>query len=133
MEVECREGGSTSGGKTEKRVPRSIRFSDLEWERIETFAEERGLAAAEFVRFAALAAVGEGVPSGSAAGHLDPLIERTFRYAYMMATKMRAEMLSQGRGEELEALIADARKLQDDLLQPPRGDVSSEEHGGASA
>ena len=120
-------------GRTEKRTPRSIRFQDPEWERIEAFAEERGLAAAEFVRFAALAAIGEGAASGCAAGRLDPLIERTFRYAYIMATKMRAEMLSQGRGEELEALIADARKLQDDLLRPARADRSSEEQGGASA
>lgn len=103
-------------GRTEKRTPRSIRFHDLEWEHIETFAEERGLAAAEFVRFAALAAMGDGAPSGNASGRLDPLIERTFRYAYMMATKMRAEMHAQGRGEELEELIADARELQDDLL-----------------
>ena len=120
-------------GRTEKRTPRSIRFHDLEWERIETFAEERGLAAAEFVRFAALAAIGEGAPGGSESGSLDPLIERTFRYAYMMATKMRAEMLSQGRGEELEALIGDARGLQDDLLQLTRADGSLEEHDGASA
>ncbi len=103
-------------GRTEKRTPRSIRFHDLEWERIEKFAEERGLSPAEFVRFVALAAIGEGAPSGSVSGRLDPLIERTFRYAYMMATKMRAEMHSQGRDEELEALIADARELQDDLL-----------------
>ena len=34
----------------------------------------------------------------------------------MMATKMRDEMLAAGRDEELEALIADARALQDEVL-----------------
>ena len=49
-------------------------------------------------------------------GHLSPLIERTFRYSYMMATNMREEMHAAGRGEEMEALIRGARGLQDQLL-----------------
>ena len=53
-------------GKAEKRTPRSIRFYDPEWERIEAFAERRGLAAAEFVRFAALAAIEDGAADGGA-------------------------------------------------------------------
>ena len=122
----------SDSGRTEKRTPRSIRFHEPEWERIETFAEERGLAAAEFVRFAALAAIGEGAPGDGAPGRLTPLIERTFRYAYMMATKMRAEMLAEGRGEELDALIADARELQDDLLELTLADGSVEERSGTS-
>lgn len=100
--------------KAEKRTPRSIRFHDPEWERIKAFAEERGLAAAEFVRFAALAVVEDGPGAGN--GRLAPLVERTFRYAYMVATNMRAEMLAAGRGEELEALIAEARALQGEVL-----------------
>jgi len=121
------ERAPADGGKAEKRSPRSIRFHDPEWERIEAFAETRGLAAAEFVRFAALAAIGEGAPGSGAPRRLNPLMERTFRYAYMMATKMRAEMLAEGRGEELEALIAAARELQDELLELSRGDGSGEE------
>ena len=133
MEVKQPEGTSADAGKSEKRTPRSIRFHDPEWERIETFAEGRGLAAAEFVRFAALAAIGEGALGGGAPRHLTPLIERAFRYAYMMATKMRAEMLAAGRGEELEAQIADARALQDDLLEIKRAEGSVEERGGTSS
>ena len=107
------------GGKTEKRTPRSIRFHDPEWERIEAFAETRGLAAAEFVRFAALAAIGDG--SGEPLppdprDRLAPLIERTFRYSYMIATRMRDEMCEAGRDEELTALVEAARALQNDLL-----------------
>ena len=46
------ESAQAHAGKTGKRPPRSIRFYDSEWERIETFAEQRGLTATEFVRFA---------------------------------------------------------------------------------
>ena len=103
--------------RAEKRSPRSIRFYDPEWERIEAFAEDRGLAAAEFVRFAALAAIGEGSAATGIEDRLTPLIERTFRYAYMVATNMRDEMLAAGRDEELETLIGEARALQDELLE----------------
>ena len=51
---------AVEAGKEEKRVPHSIRFLDTEWERIKAFAEERGLVAPEFIRFAVLAAIGEG-------------------------------------------------------------------------
>ena len=102
--------------KAEKRTPRTIRFHDPEWARIEAFAEERGLSAAEFVRFAALAAVGDGPPAPGAADRLAPLIERTFRYGHVMATRMRGDMLAAGQGETLEALVRDARALQDELL-----------------
>ena len=47
---------------------------------------------------------------------LAPLIERTFRYSYMMATKMREDMRGAGRGEELEALVRAARGLQEELV-----------------
>ena len=103
-------------GKVEKRTPRSIRFYEPEWERIEGFAEKRGVAAAEFVRFAALDAIEGGASADEDGDRLAPLIERTFRYSYMMATKMRDEMCGAGRGEELEALVQAARGLQDELL-----------------
>ena len=110
---------AVGAGKTEKRAPHSIRFFDLEWARIEAFAEQRGLAPAEFVRFTALTALAEG--SGRPGARLDPIIERTFRYAYMMATRMRDEMLAAGRGEEVEVLIGEARSLQDELLNDVPG------------
>ena len=44
-------------GKVGKRTPRSVRFHDPEWERIEAFAEKRGMAAAECVRVARLDAI----------------------------------------------------------------------------
>ena len=40
-----------------------------------------------------------------------PLIEMTLRATWIMATKMRGEMLDAGRGEELDELVAAARAL----------------------
>ena len=112
----CRAGATADAAKGEKRTPRSIRFHDPEWERIEAFAEARGVSAAGFVRFAALAAVEDGATAGGVEGLLAPLVERTFRDAHVVATKMRAEMLAEGRDDELETLIGDARALQNELL-----------------
>lgn len=115
-------GGSKSGtapagaGRSERRNPHSIRFLDPEWERIEAFAGERGLTGPEFVRFAALAAIGDGPRAAGAADRLAPLIERTYRSCYMMATKLRDEMIAEGRGDEMEALIEAARAAQRELL-----------------
>ena len=99
------------------------------WNRIQAFAEERGLAPAEFVRFATLAALADESGSGLPGGRLVPLIERTFSLSYMLATKMRGEMLDGGRAEELEALIGAARGMQDELLNGVSG---SESHGKGS-
>ena len=119
MEIEIPDRESVGTGKTERRVPRSIRFSDEEWGRIEALAEERGVTAAELVRFVALSAVEDG--GDCPVGDLTPLIERMFRYTYIMATEMREEMIEAGRGEELEKLIETARRLQEDLVGKPVG------------
>lgn len=113
MSQENTDVQAVEAGKAETRTPHSIRFLDPEWDRIKAFAEDRGLAPPEFVRFAALAAIEDG--AGDLAGRLAPLIERTFRATYMLASRMRDEMLDAGRGEELDALIRTARELQDEL------------------
>lgn len=45
------------------RTPRAIRFSDPEWERVETAAKRRGITPAQFVRDAVLAATESQVGS----------------------------------------------------------------------
>jgi len=105
-------------GRAEKRSPHSIRFLDPEWRRIEAFAEARGLAPAEFVRFATLAAMADGADP---VDRLAPLIERTFRAAYILSTRLRDEMLEAGKDEELKALVDTARALQDELLNGAPG------------
>lgn len=101
-----------STGTGAKRSPHTIRFLDPEWERIEKFAEARGLAPAEYVRFATLSAMAD---NGTSLARLAPIIEQTFRGTYMVASKMRYEMLDAGQDEKLDALVADARKVQQKL------------------
>ncbi len=96
-----------------RRRSRSVRFHDREWERIEAFAEARGLTGSEFVRYAALAAAED---RGEATARLAPLIETTFRATHILATKMRDDMLDAGRRAELDELVQAARALQDKLL-----------------
>ena len=40
-----------------------------------------------------------------------------FRYTWFLATEKRDAMISEGREDELEALVAEARVLQDSLLR----------------
>ena len=110
------DNAPADAGRAEKRTPHSIRFLDPEWDRIEAFAEKRGLTGPEFVRFAALAAMEDGPPAIVARERLAPLIEMTFRATYILATKMRDEMLDAGRKDELDELVAAARGLQDEIL-----------------
>ena len=77
-----------------KRLPHSIRFFDSEWDRIVVFVEDRGLAPAEFVRFATLAAVADG--AAISAAKLAPLIVRTFRATHILVPRRRDEMLDAG-------------------------------------
>ena len=102
-------------GVAQKRGPHSIRFFDDEWTRIEAFAGDRGLAPAEFVRFAALAAIEDG--DDAPMGELGLLIERTFRFTYILATRKRDEMIEAGEKEALDDLIGAAYKVQDELLR----------------
>ena len=103
-------------GRAPKRTPRTIRFLDPEWRRIEAFAYRRGLTGPEFVRFAALAAMEEAPAAPGSCDRLVPLIERTFRYAHVLASAMRGRMLAAGREKELDELVVAARALQDELL-----------------
>ena len=100
--------------KKRKRSRHTIRFFGSEWQRVEAFAETRGLPAAEFVRFAALAMIAD---EGHSVARLAPLIEKTFRGTYILATRLRDQMLGAGEKEELDELVATARELQDRLLK----------------
>ena len=100
-----------------KRSPRSIRFSDREWERIETVAVQQGISAGELVRAGAIAAAADGLLLTGSDAPLAAQIERIFRYTHILATEMRGRMLMDGRDEELEELIRSARELQGELRE----------------
>ena len=120
MDTETPQTSPVEAGKVEKRNPHSIRFLDGEWDRIEAHADTRGLTGPEFVRFAALEALADG---GAAGDRLAPLVETTFRAVHIMVTKMRSDMLDEGREDELDELIEGARAQQDRLLgrEPAEG------------
>lgn len=92
------------------RRTRGIRFSDSEWEEVKAAAELHDVPAAEFVRTKILDAA-----RSPASASLTPLIERTFRYAYVLATHRHDELIREGRGEEMGKLAQEAQELQGQL------------------
>ena len=110
-------GGVSAGIADETRKTRGIRFTQSEWEEIKAAAEGHDVAAAEFVRMTCLdaARAGKEVDTQPGTADLAPLVERTYRYVYMLATLKRDELVSDGRGDEVEGLMATARKIQDGL------------------
>ena len=106
---------SHAGHKTpDQRAPRSIRFSDAEWEKVEQAARETGVSPATFARNAALRAA--AVPKVDPAGPLPPelmeLVKRIYRSTYFLSTLKRDELIRDGRGEELDQTVQAARKAQ---------------------
>ncbi len=99
------------------RRTRGIRFSDSEWEEVKAAAQNHDVPAAEFVREKILEIARSGSDPGTGAipASLAPLIERTFRYTWMLATHKRDELIREGRGEEIEKLAKAARESQDQL------------------
>ena len=106
-------------GKWGKQTPRTIRFFDRDWERIETFAVMRGMTVTELIRATVLTALGEEPALEDSGGRLAPQVEQMFRYTHILATALRNEMLKNGRGDEMEELIRSARELQSELSNPP--------------
>ena len=110
-------GGAGAGIADETRKTRGIRFTQSEWEEIKAAAEAHDLAAAEFVRMTCLdaARADKDVDTQPGATGIAPLVERTYRYVYMLATLKRDELVNNGRGDEVERLMATARQIQDAL------------------
>ena len=113
-----------SGDSEEQLLPsvrrnRGVRFSDSEWEEVKQAARTLGVTPAEFVRERILDLIHNSAAAESLAvpSNLAPLIERTFRYTCMLATRMRDEMADGGRTAELDQLINEARELQASLLK----------------
>ena len=108
---------NTAEKADDNRKTRSIRFSDSEWEEVKRAAAAHEMPAAEFVRerILALARATESVEAGAVAGSMAPLIERMFRYTWFLATEKRDAMVREGREDEVDKLIAEARAFQQSL------------------
>ena len=109
--------GSTAERSEDNRKTRSIRFSESEWEEVKRAAAAHEMPAAEFVRerILALARATESVEAVAVAGSMAPLIERMFRYTWFLATEKRDAMVREGREDEVDKLIAEARAFQETL------------------
>ena len=105
--------GKRDDNPSDARRPRSIRFSDSEWNLIEQTAARRGIPVGELVHSGAVAAaenrLGEPPPATLSTGHA-ALIEAIYRFVYVMVTLKRDELLDTGREKELEDLIVAARR-----------------------
>ncbi len=114
-ELDATKTSSNSPGRrTEPRTPRSIRFSNDEWTRIEKAAHARGMTSAELVRHAAVS-----LTSGKIGSNSPPIppeivaqIERIYRGVYLLSTLKRDELIREARQEECEQIRKDARDSQ---------------------
>ena len=99
------------------RRNRTIRFSDSEWEEVRRAAILHDTGPTEFVRdkILALARNAEIGVSSAVAPSLTPMIERMFRYTWFLATEKRDAMVREGREDEVDALVGEARALHDRL------------------
>ena len=111
------EGEVGTDRPEDARRNRTIRFSDSEWEEVRRAAMEHNTATTEFVRetILGLARNPESTVSGALAPSLVPMIERMFRYTWFLATEKRDAMVREGREDELDALVDEARALHDKL------------------
>ena len=110
-------GENTAEKSGDVRKTRGIRFSESEWEEVKRAAAAHEMPAAEFVRerILELARAPESAEAGPVAGSMAPLIERIFRYTWFLATAKRGELLREGREEEVDKLVAEARAFQQSL------------------
>ena len=101
-----------------KRTPKAIRFSDSEWKRIKTAATERGISIGGFIRDAALERVAtqSGAQSGSISPGIEELIKHTFRYAFILTSIKRDELVGERRQVVVDKAVERARAAQAELL-----------------
>ncbi len=114
-ELDATKTSSNSPGKrTEPRTPRSIRFSNDEWTRIEKAAHARGMTTAELVRHAAvsLATCKFAANLATFPPEIAAQIERIYRGVYLLSTLKRDELIREGHQDECERIAKDARESQ---------------------
>ena len=121
MNEEIRNEGTAGENKAEMsgdaRKTRGIRFSESEWEEVKRAAAAHQMPVAEFIReqILALARAPEGADAPPVAPSMAPLIERMFRYTWILATEKRDAMIREGREDEIEKLVAEARAFHESL------------------
>ena len=119
-----KSGSQRGQNRGDARQPHSVRFSDSEWNLIERAAARHGIPAGELVRAGAIALaedrLGEAPPATVSPGHL-ALIETMWRMVYVLATLNREELLDGGRADELDELVAEARRTMNETMSEGPG------------
>lgn len=114
---------NSDSSRGEARIPRTIRFSDSEWEEIEKLGIEQGISSADVVRQTMIAMTNGKFPAwfNAASLALPPAIqtqiEKMYRGMYILATLKRDEMFRDGRRKEMDAVSAEARKTQEAIVK----------------
>ena len=117
------ESGTAAERPEDARRNRTIRFSESEWEEVRRAALLHNTPPAEFVRETILARARnpESRVSDALAPSFTPLIERMFRYTWFVATEKRDAMVREGREDEVNSLVAEARAFHDELRRGSAG------------
>ena len=111
------------GQRTVPRSPRSIRFSDSEWDRIDKLAIEQEISSSELVRETVVGMIDGKFPAWSDANAsalpagIQTLIEKTYRGVYVLATLKRDKLYREERHEELNAVHEAARSTQEAIME----------------
>lgn len=117
-----RSKAQVDGKSADRRTPRTIRFTDSEWESVSQAAAAANISTATFARNAILNAIAE--PAAASGSALPPgileLVKRTYRSAYILSTLKRDDMIREGRQEQLENTVRAARDAEAQVL----GDAS---------
>ena len=112
--LSAHDEADTADTTSDRRSPRSIRFSQTEWQLVEEAADDHGISPATFTRNAALSVAAERktMASGTLPSGIVELIKRTYLSTYIVSTLKRDEMIHEGRREELDRTIQAAREAQ---------------------
>ena len=118
-----KSGGESSRNLAEMRAPRTIRFSDSEWKRIDKLAVGQGISSADLVRQTMIAMTGGKLPawfdanSAALPPGIQSQIEKIYRYVYVLATLKRDELYENGQRDKLDAVLDEAKATQAEIVQ----------------
>ena len=117
-------GKVTTGKRAKLRKPRSIRFFESEWRKIDKLAMEQQISPSELVRQTMIAMSDGKLPAWFDADSALELpaeiriqIEQMYRGVYILATLKRDEMYREGRQDELDTVHEDAWKTQEAIME----------------
>lgn len=116
--TDARNISDLNASDREVRTPRTVRFSDSEWQRVKTAAADRGISFGSFVREAAMihASTQNLTETVAISAGLEALIRQTFRYVALLSAVKRNQLMRDGQENELKTAIEFAQQAETELL-----------------